>query len=214
MPWPSAAGLALLAVTAVLVAWPGGGLGAGFAALFALILGAALLVPGALVLAVPPLAGLLGAAVGPLGRMAARGITAALSRTALAVIALTVALSATVGVGVMIDSFRGTVDRWLQRTLAADLVPVAAGPGRGAPLRAAAERPRRDRAWHRRRRRGLHGLARGGGGAGRAHAAVRARPGAGEPRRLPPRGGRPRAGAGGVARGRGRVGHRALGAAL
>jgi len=121
VPWLTGAGLLALAAAAVLVWLPGGGLGAGFAALATLLAGAALVIPAAVVLLVPLAAAVLGRVTGPLGRMAARGITAALSRTALAVIALTVALSATVGVGVMIDSFRTTVAQWLQRTLAADL---------------------------------------------------------------------------------------------
>lgn len=121
VPALAAVGTAALVVCLVLALWPGGGLAGGFSALFALILGAALLTPAALLMLVPPLAGLLGRLAGPLGRIAARGITAALSRTGLAVIALSIALSATIGVGVMIDSFRGTVEDWLGRTLAADL---------------------------------------------------------------------------------------------
>ena len=121
VPGLTLAGLVVLAAAALLAWLPGGGLGAGFAALAALLAGAALIIPGALVALVPLTAAALGRVAGPLGRMAARGITAALSRTALAVIALTIALSATVGVGVMIDSFRTTVAQWLDRTLAADL---------------------------------------------------------------------------------------------
>src|SRR4029453_4144387 len=44
-----------------------------------------------------------------------------LSRTGVAVAALMVAVSATVGVGVMIRSFRATVERWLETSLAADV---------------------------------------------------------------------------------------------
>lgn len=128
VPWLAAAGGGLLALAAVFLWWPGDGLGAGFLALFALILGAAFLTPWALKCLVPALAALTGGLFGPLGRLAANGITTALSRTGLAVIALTVALSAGVGMGVMIDSFRGTVERWLDRSLAADL--YVSGPDR------------------------------------------------------------------------------------
>lgn len=121
VPWLAAAGLGCLTLMGVLAAWRGGGLAGGFGSLFALIVGAALITPAALLVLVPPVATVLGRVAGPLGRMAAQGILAALSRTGLAVIALAVALSATVGVGVMIDSFRGTVERWLGHTLAADL---------------------------------------------------------------------------------------------
>lgn len=121
VPWLAGVGAAALTVSVLLGLRPAGGLAGGFAALFALIVGAALLTPAALLVLVPPVAALLGRLAGPLGRMAAHGITAALSRTGVAVIALSVALSATVGVGVMIDSFRGTVKDWLGHTLAADL---------------------------------------------------------------------------------------------
>ena len=67
---------------------------------------------------VRPLAGRL---FGVLGRMAAGGIAAALSRTAVAVAALMIALAATVGVGVMVDSFRQTVVTWLSYSLQADI---------------------------------------------------------------------------------------------
>ena len=59
------------------------------------------------------------------GRMAARGVVARLSRTGVAVAALMVAVAATVGVGVMIRSFRATVVRWLETSLAADVYVAA-----------------------------------------------------------------------------------------
>ncbi|NNE71100.1 MAG: FtsX-like permease family protein, partial [Rhodothermales bacterium] len=55
------------------------------------------------------------------GRMALRGIQTQMSRTSLAIVALSVAVSAAIGVGVMVDSFRGTVVEWLDMTLRADL---------------------------------------------------------------------------------------------
>jgi len=130
VPALAGAGVVVLAIAAILPAIPDGGLWAGFAGLFGLIVGSALVMPGAIVIAAPGLARVLGRFAGVLGRMAARGIDAALSRTALAVIALAIALSATVGVGVMIDSFRSTVADWLERTLAADV--YLSGPDRVA----------------------------------------------------------------------------------
>ncbi len=128
VPWLAAAGIGLLALAVALLRLPGGGLAAGFTALLALILGVAGIIPLVLAYLVPPLAGLAGWLFGPLGRLAANGIAAALSRTGLAVIALAVALSAGIGVGIMIDSFRGTVERWLDRSLVADL--YVSGPDR------------------------------------------------------------------------------------
>ncbi len=100
-----------------------------FAALFLTVLGFALLTPGVVVVAMraatPPMA----LAFGPLGRIATRGVVASLSRTAVAIAALMIAVSVIIGVGVMIDSFRGTVVRWLDNVLAADLYVAPPGTG-------------------------------------------------------------------------------------
>jgi putative ABC transport system permease protein len=58
---------------------------------------------------------------GYLGGMAARGIHAALSRSGIAIAALMIAVSATIGVGIMIASFREAVEQWLEGTLRADV---------------------------------------------------------------------------------------------
>ena len=67
------------------------------------------------------LRGLMGGIFGVIGRMATGGIRASLSRSSVAVAALLVAVAATIGVGVMVDSFRKTVVVWLDQTLQADL---------------------------------------------------------------------------------------------
>lgn len=108
-----------------------------FGGLFAVILGCALLAPGATVLLMRLLRRPMGAAFGVLGRMAAGGVVSSLSRTAVAIAALVIAVSVTVGVGVMIDSFRRTVVRWLEMSLQADVyvaAPSRAGGFRGAPM--------------------------------------------------------------------------------
>jgi putative ABC transport system permease protein len=53
-------------------------------------------------------------------RMAIRGTAASLSRTGVAVAALTVAVATVIGVGLMVSSFRVSVDDWLRQTLVAD----------------------------------------------------------------------------------------------
>lgn len=97
------------------------GLSVAFGGLFTLVIGAALIAPaltvGLMALARPVAGGLFGI----LGRMAARDVVAALSRTAVAVAALMVAVSVTIGVGVMVGSFRGTVISWLEQSLVADV---------------------------------------------------------------------------------------------
>jgi putative ABC transport system permease protein len=112
-------GLALLA-SALLLAVPTRSIVIGFAALFVLILAAALLTPLATLLlsaALRPAA----AAFGPVGRMAARAVPASLSRTAPAVAALSVALAVGIAVTIMVASFRSGVERWLEQSLQADI---------------------------------------------------------------------------------------------
>lgn len=61
--------------------------------------------------------------IGRLGlvtRMASRTVTQALSRTSVAIASLMVAVAVTIGVTVMIASFRTTVENWLGQTLNAD----------------------------------------------------------------------------------------------
>ncbi len=121
VPRATAAGAVLLGIGGALLAWPGAGLGASFAGLFALLLGFALLTPAATMLlsaVLTPVAGLL---FGQLGRLGGRGVVAALSRTAVAISALMIAVSVIVGVDVMVRSFRATVEGWLEYSLPADL---------------------------------------------------------------------------------------------
>ncbi len=127
---PSAfAGLTLLLAGVGLLAFSGRDLLLSFAALFFIIFGFALLTPVAVVAGMAAAAAPMGWVLGPLGRIATRGVTASLSRSSVAIAALMMAISVVIGVGVMIDSFRGTVTRWLGAVLVADLyvAPLAAG---------------------------------------------------------------------------------------
>jgi putative ABC transport system permease protein len=130
LPALAASGLGLLAFAGVVLLLPEGSLIPSLGATFLGIVGYALLVPGALYLLVSGLRRPLGRLAGPLGRLAAGGLAASLSRTAVSVAALTVAISVSSGVGTMIGSFRATVVRWLDRALQADLyvsVPSRSG---------------------------------------------------------------------------------------
>lgn len=114
----------------LLLKMSGSHLVAGLSAVFMLILGFALCVPLATRLLsnlLAPLAGRLG---GTSARLAVSGIGANLSRTGVAIVALAVAVSATIGVSVMVQSFRDSVSTWLDRTLQSDLYVAAPG----APL--------------------------------------------------------------------------------
>ena len=63
------------------------------------------------------------------GILASRALVMTGGRTSVAICALCVAISATVGVGVMINSFRTTVDDWLGGRLSADLYISTQGYG-------------------------------------------------------------------------------------
>ena len=100
---------------------PTASLTASFAALFFIIVGGALFTPAALLLGMRLLRPLTGRLFGALGRMAPRAITRSLSRTSVAVAALTIAVSVIVGVSAMIASFRTTVADWLDNSLGAQV---------------------------------------------------------------------------------------------
>lgn len=92
-----------------------------FAALFCIVVGSALFTPLVLIIAMQLFIPIGDRLFGVLGRMAPRAVVRSLSRTSVAVAALTIAISVIVGVSVMIASFRSTVSDWLATTLGADL---------------------------------------------------------------------------------------------
>jgi putative ABC transport system permease protein len=122
------AGVISFVLAAILSFVPGASPVPGLAASFALALGGALCSPGVTrwfsTFAARPLKEI----AGTLGLLAARGIATNLSRTGLAVGALGMALSMTIGVALMVSSFRTTLDHWMDQTLHADLYMRPAGP--------------------------------------------------------------------------------------
>jgi len=92
-----------------------------FVALFAIVLGGAFFTPIVLVGIITMLTPVMGRFFGVVGRMGARAVVRSLSRTSVAVAALTIAVSVIVGVSVMIASFRSTVSVWLENTLGSDI---------------------------------------------------------------------------------------------
>ncbi|QTR45851.1 ABC transporter permease [Thiothrix litoralis] len=115
------AGVLLMLASGGLIAYSGKQLVLGFVGLFLLIVGYGLVVPLVLRFALRGLQRVQVLQASLLWRMAVRGVQASLSRTSLAIIALTVAVSATVGVSIMIGSFRTSVSDWLEMTLSSDL---------------------------------------------------------------------------------------------
>ncbi|MBK1705131.1 FtsX-like permease family protein [Halochromatium glycolicum] len=137
LPWLASAGVLLIVIGMGLIALSARSMSIGFLALFLVILGTALLMPlgvhGFATLTTP----LFGRLFGIQGRLAARGITASITRSGLAVAALAVAVSATMGVSIMIGSFRTSVSDWLANTLTSDLYisgEASGSAGRGQTL--------------------------------------------------------------------------------
>ena len=121
LPRLAIGGVVLGALGVGLLLIPGDSLALSYTALLSIIIAGALLTPAAIVGIARLVRPLMSVSFGVLGRMAARGVVTTLSRTGVAIAALMVAIAATVGVGIMIDSFRGTVDTWLNHSLQADV---------------------------------------------------------------------------------------------
>lgn len=86
-----------------------------------IIVGFALFTPYFLIISMKLLTPIMKFLFGSIGKMASRGISSQLSRTTIAVAALSIAVSAAIGVGTMVSSFRQTVVDWLNMRLKADI---------------------------------------------------------------------------------------------
>jgi len=114
----------MLALGGALLLIPSKSLVLSFSALFVITIGAAATTPLITLLLMRAARPVLGAAFGMLGRMAARDVVATLSRTSVAIAALMIAISVTIGVGLMVGSFRQTVIQWLDQTLRRNGAPA------------------------------------------------------------------------------------------
>lgn len=120
------AGLVMLSVGLVLLL-TSKNLGLNFVGIFVAVIGAALLVPLITVAYTYLVNPVTTALFGVLGKLAPRNIRTTLSRTAIAIASLMVAVAVTVGVQVMVGSFRQTVVDWLTRSLQGDIYISAPG---------------------------------------------------------------------------------------
>lgn len=98
-----------------------------FTGTFAVVIGLAALTPMVTISLMRLLNEPLGRVFGLLGRLAPRNVIRSQSRTAVAVAALMLAVSVTIGVQVMIGSFRTTVSLWLEQTLRGDIYIASQG---------------------------------------------------------------------------------------
>ncbi len=104
----------------------------GFLSVFLIVAGVSLLSPAAVMFAAGRLDGLALRLFGVEARLARANLTGSLSRTSVAVAALTMGLSMMVAVAVMVGSFRTTVATWVGETLAGDVF-VGPASGRSGP---------------------------------------------------------------------------------
>ncbi|MGD1996546.1 MAG: ABC transporter permease [Anaerolineae bacterium] len=119
--WAAVGSLAAFGVGTGVLGLPTRSLLVSFTSMSAVVLGFALLTPLAMSIVMRGAAPLLGRVWGSLGRMAPRDVVSSLSRTSVAVAALMIAVSVTIGVSLMIGSFRHTVVDWLGYALQGDL---------------------------------------------------------------------------------------------
>ena len=133
--WQAMGAAALLAAGAA-AGVLGTGIGAGFAALGGLMLGAALALPPVLALG---LALAERRAKGPILHWFLADTRQQLPGLSMALMALMLALAANIGVGTMVGSFRGTFTGWLDQRLAAELYVSTISPAQAAEATALME---------------------------------------------------------------------------
>ena len=121
LPLATVAGIALAMVGVTLILLPARSLIPAFVGVGSFVLGYAMLTPALVIMFSKGLAPLMSRMFGAMGAMAARGIAASISRTAVAIAALAVAISITISIDTMVQSFRGTVVDWLDNSLGSDL---------------------------------------------------------------------------------------------
>jgi putative ABC transport system permease protein len=131
VPILGAAGLLVALLGALTLALAPLSLVLSFAGLFGVVLGVAFIAPAFTVGLMRVLRPLASRSLRTVGRLATGTVARAVSRTGVAVGALMVAVSAAIGVSLMIASFRAAVTNWLELTLVADLYVSAPAPGGG-----------------------------------------------------------------------------------
>jgi len=114
-------GCAILIVSTILLVMPGTHIYVGFAGVFTFLMGVSLLTGVVLIIVHPGLKKLLYWLGNLPGKVAAGNIRQNLGRTGVAVAAFTVALSMSVGLGVMIESFRESLVWWMGTQLRGEL---------------------------------------------------------------------------------------------
>ena len=114
-------GLVLSLFGAIILLLPDDGVFISFTGTFAILVGFALLTPLTTSILMRGISPVSTKVWRVLGRMAPRNVVNSLSRTSIAVAALMVAVSVTIGISLMVGSFRYSVIVWLTQTLQGDI---------------------------------------------------------------------------------------------
>ena len=121
LPLYSILGIVLLASGSGILLIPTDSIGISYIAMLFIILGFSFLIPFVVVWGMKGIKPVLRKMMGISGSMAAQNVSSQLSRTSIAIASLMVAVSAMVGLGIMVHSFRQTLVQWLSTTLQADI---------------------------------------------------------------------------------------------
>lgn len=132
IPWIGRAGMGMILAGGALLLISSRSLPLSFGATFLIILGLAMLTPLVTRWIMSGISRLVSARSAVV-RMAPREVVSAISRTSVAVAALMIAVSVTIGVSLMITSFRSTVVTWLDQILQGDIYISAPGASVGQP---------------------------------------------------------------------------------
>ena len=134
--WLGIAGVLIIIVGFIILAFSGNSLFISFVGTFAAIFGFAILTPTFTVWLMKAANQPTSRIWGLLGRMAPREVVNSISRTSIAVAALMVAIAVTIGVSLMVGSFRFTVETWMNQILHGDVYVSVPGATVSQPLQA------------------------------------------------------------------------------
>jgi putative ABC transport system permease protein len=115
------AGFAFILIGMVIILFSQQSITLGLISIFLILFGFALMTPNITLILMRWLEPLMGRFFGILGKLPPRMVAAQISRTGIAIAALMIAVAATIGMDLMINSFRQTVAQWLKISLRADL---------------------------------------------------------------------------------------------
>ncbi len=132
--WLAIAGVIIIVIGVIVLALSSTSLVFSFAGTFAVIFGFAILTPTFTIWLMSAASKLTSRIWGLLGRMAPREVVNSISRTSIAVAALMVAIAVTIGVSLMVNSFRYTVDTWMNQILHGDIYVSVPGATVSQPV--------------------------------------------------------------------------------